>query len=395
MAVFLRLKSLVAHLGTALIRSNGGVATSVRQFKDALDGFVVSMKEARHSGTDELYPDYNYINSNPLFGKYCLPTGSEARRVRELLKDVGLLTCHNLYRGHVHFVDSAYRRRGVPYWVVPHGVLDPYVFKTNWLVKRSWMAAIGKRFLRSARVVVYATRREREKAEINACNPNGVVVNWPISLPEAMSEELRLGLKRELRESLGLKPGTRILLSFGRLHTVKRIPAVIDAVAAAATDVHLLIVGPDGDITAREIQRIIALKKAKASIQGPVYGVQKANLLHAVDGYVSLSAKENFNNTAAEAMAFSRPVILSSGNDLVGDLRGVECGWLLQEDKPELAVAAIRDFARSSDEELESMGKRSALWVEENLSRETFQRRLSTLVLETASPALSERLITP
>jgi glycosyltransferase involved in cell wall biosynthesis len=103
-------------------------------------------------------------------------------------------------------------------------------------------------------------------------------------------------------------------------------------------------------------------------------------LILAADALISLSAKENFNLAAAEAMSAGKPVILSPGNDLQGELEGVNCGWLLATDNPSEATNAMLEFAAIPQDELSAKGNAARNWVNQYLGFEQFRDRLEHLI---------------
>jgi glycosyltransferase involved in cell wall biosynthesis len=107
---------------------------------------------------------------------------------------------------------------------------------------------------------------------------------------------------------------------------------------------------------------------------GAAYGSARHDYIDAADVYVSLSRRENFNFTAAEALASRLPVMLSPGNDLSADLQATDCGWFL----PSLDQAADAFWlaASSAPEDRRSKGARGRMWAEAHLRFDTFQSRV-------------------
>jgi len=84
-------------------------------------------------------------------------------------------------------------------------------------------------------------------------------------------------------------------------------------------------------------------------------------------------------------MSAKLPVILSPGNDLIGELSGVRCGWFLADDRPETAVGAIREFATAAVGARSDLGREARDWVCRELPFELFQTRLRALAREAVS----------
>jgi glycosyltransferase involved in cell wall biosynthesis len=368
--------------GIDLVPSMGGPFKTVRCFQCALGGRIVSfthrddMRETDHSIT--------HVRSiGGRLGRLFLPAApGQIARADALLPGVNLLTCHILYRHSAHWVRSRARRRDVPFWIVPHGCLDPYVFTYRGGTKCTWMRLFGRRMLRDASRVIFSTRREMEKARPWLARDNARVVRWPVGLPDT---GVRAGARREWRERLGVPPETRVLLFLGRLHPMKRPVETVHAFAAAhAPGVHLVVAGPEGGVTTAAVRATAhgADIGDRVHAIGPVYGADKESLVLGADGLISLSLRENFNHAAAEAMAAGIPVILSPGNDLAPDLARVDCGWMLGDDSPATAFAAIAEFARTDPTVTAAMGERARAFARDELSFAVFTRSLRAMAEE-------------
>jgi glycosyltransferase involved in cell wall biosynthesis len=364
-------------IGLDLVPANGGPTKSVPNFARALGGKVVSFTYRDKLPADP-NPEIKHIRSvgGPLGKAYLVTPPSEIRRLNQMTGRAELLSCHILYRHSAHWVANRAERRGIPYWVVPHGCLDPYVFSYGPPVKRLWMGLFGRRILREASAVIFSTQREKEKASCWLDRDNGHVVPWPVELPDLkQGEEDRLRWRAEQ----GFAPTDRVLLSLGRLHSMKQPLETVEALAAAGqANLHLVFIGPEGDVSATALlTRAEALGvRRQVRVLKPIYGPAKFTALFGSDAYVSLSLRENFNNAAAEALASGRPVILSPGNDLGPDLSAHRCSYLISENTAPAATGALQIFARAPAEQLEKTGLNARLFAETILSFDRFRSRL-------------------
>lgn len=370
--------------GIDLVPSKGGPFKSVGYFQRALGGRALSFTHP--DDLHEATADFTHIRTmGGRAGRAFLWAGrEEVRRADAMLPEVDLLSCHILYRYSAHWVASRARRRGLPYWVVPHGCLDPYVFTYRAGIKRVWMRLFGRRILRDATHVIFSTRREMEKASpwLTAGRDNARVVPWPVELPAtAGAEELR----GKGRVRLGAAAGETVFLYLGRLHSMKRPLETVEAFARARLpDAWLWIAGPDGEVKGAEVlARARELGVAeRVKWLGGVFGAAKAEVLAAADVYVSLSARENFNHSAVEMLAAGRPVILSPGNDLGPELAGCDTAWLLQTDETSEVASAMGAAAKRGEAARMAMGTRGREWVGRELSFAKFATSLRALHAE-------------
>ena len=290
------------------------------------------------------------------WSRYVRPPRHEAARLAELVGRPTLFFAHSLFRSHCDWVREVATSERVPYVVIPHGSLDPWVFQRRRLGKHCWMQWIGRDYLSNATRVMFATDAERQKAERTlGLELRSVVVRWPVDVrPLRPSAEEQ----RTARAQLGLPGDARILLYFGRYHSMKRPIETVQAfLRAAPPEAMLVMAGMDGDLSADSLRAAAGEAGARrVRVMGPVFGEQRSNVLAAGDAFVSWSHRENFCYAAAEAMGFGRPVILSPGNDLRGELGESRCGWLPEQAATANLAEAIRGFGAVGETELAAMG---------------------------------------
>ncbi|HCR37562.1 MAG TPA: hypothetical protein DIU37_05370 [Opitutae bacterium] len=371
-------------VGLGLVPSTGGPPKTMGLFKKALGADVVSFTspQSLENEGSAIEDTVHVPIARGLRGRgYSFAEPSALVPAEELVSKAGLLSCHILYRYHVHWVRRMAVQHRIPYWVVPHGCLDPYVFTYRGWVKKLWFQWIGKPFLKHAAHIICATEAERRKLRRYYEGDNLRVVHWPV-IP--MDTSQRTVQREALRKKLGIPQDARVLLYLGRLHPMKRPLETIQVIARAYCDnVHLIVVGPEERYTVGQCQDYADAVGAKnVHVVGPAFGEGKNAYCLASDGFISLSIRENFGHTAAESLTAELPLILSPGNDLAPELAPLHCGWMLQDDRLETAVNAVRDFATVDPADLEARGKRGQAWALEELSFERFSYKIRMLAQE-------------
>jgi glycosyltransferase involved in cell wall biosynthesis len=221
---------------------------------------------------------------------------------------------------------------------------------------------------------------------------NAKVIHWPVNLPKLTDRDDAGGA---IRADLGISASDRVLLFLGRLHPSKRPLETIQALKlSGAANVHLIIVGMDDLITAESCCRLAAdLGLARVHAVGPMFGERKLEYFAAADGFISLSLKDNFSYSVAEALASGTAVILSPGIDLVSELKGTQCGWLLDSFALEAAAAAIREFSRRDTSELQTVGSCGREWARRVLDPGIFDSKLRRLYAQTVAGSHSIRSV--
>lgn len=363
--------------------STGGSAETVRQFADALGCTTLSFTSASLLREAVCGPNILHAPVAGAAALYGRPALRHLVAAENFLRRADFVFCHKLFRYHADWVRRVAARRGIPYCVVPHGALDPYVFTYHGLRKHIWLASLGKRLLHRAAGIVFATEREREKARPFVGGARSWVVNWPVPYVAVADPE---GARRHVRRQLGIPDADRVLLFLGRLHSMKRPKETIDAFArAAAPGSHLVIAGPSGDYVAEDLCDYAGGTR-NIHVVGPVYGAAKWELYHAADALVNFSARENFGYTVGEALAAGLPVLLSPGNALARDLEPVRCGFLLESDTPDERAAAVSRAFAAPLSTLRAMGERGREWALANTGLERFRSRLLTVIAEASRP---------
>lgn len=376
------MRSTILTLG--LYASSGGPAKSVSEFARALNGRVISWVDPLQYQRERLiWTETTLVHGSrlPLLRQLLFPQRRDLPEAEQFVAKSDLVSCHSFWRWHNIWLRDVARRHKVPFWFVPHGILDPYVFTYGRAAKQLFLHLGGNRFLREAAAVVCATRKEYEKLAHFFPGKPYAVIPWPLGEADfRMRDE---DSRAATRASLGIPDDALALLYFGRLDPMKRPLETIDAVAKCRDGrCHLLIVGPEAGVRSEDCRRRAALHglAQRVHIVGPAYGADKYAFIDACDVYISLSHRENFNFTAAECMGSGLPVILSAGNDLSYELANVGCGWMLGPGQaPESAIA---EAAAVSSAERRDFGRAGQGWASTHLRRETFDQLVRAFAAE-------------
>ena len=364
----------------------GGIYRSVCNFARALDGSILSFDDGRsdRSGLRDERPTVRIASRPRAFNRDChFVTPGMAREAAEHVAGADLLVVHSLFRGHAPWAAGWAQAHGRPYWSVLEGCLDPWGLERRSLAKRLWLRRHGRAFFGSAAATICATFREQQKAAPILGNARSVVIHWPVPLPSLAERETR---RRSFREAHGIPESARVLLFAGRLHPMKRPLEMLEAfVSAGVADAHLVVAGMEEGVTRSSLDARAAELGAtgRVHVVGALVGEELAAAHCGSDGFVSLSHRENFGYSFAEALGHELPAIVSAGHDLAHELVGPRgdfvCGWLLEGDTIAAATAAIREWAATSATRLAEMGAAGRSWVANELAFERFRDQLRRL----------------
>ena len=234
---------------------------------------------------------------------------------------------------------AAWRRYAsstIPYFVFPHGMLDPW-FKETFPLKhfKKWLywPWADYRVLRDAAAVVFTAEEERLLARKSfwlyraneKISPLGV--ETPVQ-PPAEARENFFQRFPQLRDK-------RILLFLGRLHPKKGCDILIEAFAQIADpSFSLVLAGPDQIGWQNRLQtRVDELKlNSRVVFTGMLQGEAKQAALAVADAFVLPSHQENFGMAVVEALAVGLPVLISNRINIWREVDQDNAGYVESDD---------------------------------------------------------------
>ncbi len=231
----------------------------------------------------------------------------------------------------------ALRKTGVPYYVAPHGMLDPW-FKRRYPLKhlKKWLywPWAEYRVLRDARAVLFTTDQERLLARKSfwLYKVRERVIAYgtrspPVDLPRLRSQFLA---------TMPELSGRRVLLFLGRIHPKKGCDMLIRAfarVAATEPGLHLVMAGPDQTGWVKQLRGLAHAVGVEQRISwtGMLNGESKWGAISSAEVFVLPSHQENFGVAVAEALACGVPVLISDKVNICGEVEASGAG-LVQPD---------------------------------------------------------------
>ena len=225
-----------------------------------------------------------------------------------------------------------------PYFVFPHGMLDPW-FKRTYPLKhvKKWLywPWAEYRILRDAAAVIYTSEQERLEARqsfwlyraYEKVSPLGV--DPPVS---ASTSDNGLFFDRfpQLHQ-------TRPLLFLGRLHPKKGCDLAIEAFAAIARKdptISLVLAGPDQIGWQKELSNRARQLGVDSRIvfTGMLEGDLKQSALSNADAFILPSHQENFGMAVVEALAMGVPVLISDRINTSAEIAADHAGYVATDD---------------------------------------------------------------
>ena len=352
-----------------LIRSlnpeGGGPAEGIRQITPHLIALGVATTVASLDPSDASWlrdQPFQAIGLGPVSGGYGYRRGLPAR-IRALARMHDAVIIHGLWQYHVLATWHALRGTGIPYFVYPHGMLDPW-FKRTYPLKHfkkwAYWPWADYQVLRDANAVLFTTEQERLLARQSfwLYQANEKVVGYGTSAPPIDAESQRQDfLKRfpHLR-------GQRMLLFLSRIHPKKGVDLLIEAFAAVAGSdpaLQLVIAGPDQvGLQAAIQQRVAALGIAdRITWPGMLSGDLKWGAFRCAELFCLPSHQENFGIVVAEALACGLPVAIAEPVNIATDVAQAGAG-IVHADTAAATTAALQQWLATTPAARAEMGAR-------------------------------------
>lgn len=248
-----------------------------------------------------------------------------------------------------------------PYFVFPHGMLDPW-FKHTYPLKhlKKWMywPWAEYRVLRDAASVIFTCDEERRCARDSfwLYNVKEAVTAYGTDLPPqdedgALTEHF-LKQYPELR-------GKRIFLFLSRIHEKKGCDLLIKAfakVAANNPELMLVMAGPDQVGLKTGLQALAQKLGVGRQVVWPgmLKGKDKWGAFHAADVFCLPSHQENFGIVVAEALACGCPVLISNRVNIWREIDADGVG-IVRDDTVEGTVDGLKTWIDMTPAEKERM----------------------------------------
>ena len=347
---------VIVHYTPSIDCSSGGVGGYLQVLSHDL-GKHVELHVVTHHSEDELKIEYAHIHYIDGRLSHLFLAKRQFCALLEAIKPdvVHVNSCWEVLCSYTVFWAKS---MGYPVVISPHGMLEPWVIKKNYLKKKlPALCLYQKRSLRMADSLIATAESERKNLLKLGYNEQVDVVQTGIVVDGIRIKEDWQCCKTILFLAL-LRPnkGADLLIK-----AVSRLKAEMEG--------YCVIIAGSGDpayeSTLKQLVRDLGLEKM-VIFTSSVYDEDKWDLYREADIFVLPTLNENFGIVVAEALACGTPVITTKGAPW-RDLVSWDCGWWIDRDIDHL-VEAIKRFMLLNEEELERMGRNGRKLVEEKYS---------------------------
>ena len=376
------------RLCRSLNPEGGGIAEGVRQITPHLQALGVATTLASLDTADAPWLAHQAC---PTFGLGPVVTGYGYRpglpaRIRSLAQQHDAVIIEGIWQYHAYATWRALHGSGIPYFVYPHGMLDPWfkhTYPLKHLKKWAYWPWADYRVLRDAAAVLFTTEQERLLARQSfwLYKANEIVVGYGTSAPPADGECQR----RVFLERFPQLQGQRIFLFLSRIHPKKGVDLLIEAFAAVACSdprLQLVIAGPDqvGWQLALQ-QRAVELGIAeRITWPGMLIGELKWGAFRCAELFCLPSHQENFGVVVAEALACGLPAVIAEPVNISSEVAASGAG-LVHADTVVGTTEALRRWLELPADEKQQMGIRGEQLFREQFDFASLSRKLVPVLL--------------
>jgi glycosyltransferase involved in cell wall biosynthesis len=315
--------------------------------------------------------------------------------LRQHAPDYDAVFVHGLWQYHGRAVRAVLRRQPTPYFVFPHGMLDPWfrrAYPMKHLKKWAYWQLCERHVLRDAAAVCFTCEQERRLARQSfrpyACRER--VVAYGTVAPEP-ADDRQLRAWRDAQPELAGRP---FWLFLGRIHPKKGVDLLLQAYArlareSAAPLPALVIAGPWTDARYRaHLESIERTLPPGARVVWPdmLEGDRKWGALRAADAFVLPSHQENFGIAVAESLAVGTPVLISRQVNIADEITAAGAG-LVECDDAEGTRRLLRAWQSLAKEERQRMRDAASALFQQRYEIHRVARSLVETIAPFVSPA--------
>ena len=270
--------------------------------------------------------------SNSIKNKLTIDTPvSSIPHIRKTISNFDIIHIHE-HRHSLAIATHRYaRKNSVPYVLQAHGSVLPFFQKEK--LKEIFDKMWGFDILHDASKVFALTEIEKEQyLKMGVKDENIEIVPLGINLKEYEN----LPPKGNFKAKYGLRKDEKLILFLGRIHEIKGLDLLIKSFNEISNDnVKLAIVGGDYGFKG-ELEKLIGEYglNEKVVFPGVLTGEAKKEALVDCDIFVMPSRYESFTTSGLEAMACSKPLILTKNNHIhtwVEGNSGLTCDFKKEE----------------------------------------------------------------
>lgn len=255
-----------------------------------------------------------------------------------------------------------------PYVYSPHGVLDPTRTRSKKLSKVLVYELIAKRVLGKASKIIATSDEEKNVLKNLGFDKILTIFNGLSTQKVRPSDRFR-----------DHKVGKKFtLLYIGKIHPLKGLRELIEALKGLSFSYQLLIAGPDDGELENLKGMVLRYKLKNIFFLGFVNESEKAELFNLSDVFVYPSFSEGFSISILEAMNYGLPVLITKACNFP-DVGRYEAGVVLEGVNLQKEIREALGVLVENPNSVKQMGKMARELLIEKYSIVSMAKRVETL----------------
>jgi glycosyltransferase involved in cell wall biosynthesis len=276
------------------------------------------------------------------------------RWLKNNIKKYDFVIIDGIWQFHNYAVYKTAKKFKIPYFVFPHGMLDPW-FNENYFFKKIkkivYWNLIQHRVLQNAKKVLFTTKIESElaKKSFQPYQINCSVLGYGIEGNPFLKSKKNLFFKKF--KKLEKK---RILLYLGRITEKKGLDLLINAFnSIREKGMHLVIAGNSNNRYAKKLKTLINNLKINKFVTwtGPIYNKLKWDAFKAANLFCLSSHQENFGISIVEALSSGTPVLITNKINIYKIIKKYRCGYINNDDLKG-TIKSLNEWKTNKDKNL-------------------------------------------
>jgi glycosyltransferase involved in cell wall biosynthesis len=344
------------HVLDSINPAFGGTVESVRQLIAGLSGtrHVIEIASLdppsnpwRASWNTEVHclgPGVSFYRYAPRFASW----------LKEHAADYDAVVVNGLWRYPTWGAYRALEDTQTPYFIVTHGMLDPWFNSEKAKYYRKWLfwKLLESRAVSHARAMIYTCAEERRLApaafEPYRCREE-LVLNLGVARPPERASVA--GAFTRIHPELAEK----YLLFLGRIHPKKGCDILLQAFAKCARwagKYRVVVAGPDDSGLIPSLKALAGRLgiAERVTWAGPLYGEAKWDALFHAAAFVLPSHQEAFPVAVLEALSCGTPVLTTRNVNMWSYITDAEAG-LVGEDTVDSAASLYKEWLTKTEDQ--------------------------------------------
>lgn len=282
----------IYHITENISLESGGVRTILKLLHEYLES--QHFNSSIITNKKEINDDYTEFKSNRIWN-YNKELGSFLKKIEV----VDIFHLHGIYTYTQYIASKVSLEKKLPYFVSPHGMLEPWILEKGALKKKLYLGLILNHLLKKASVLHAITPLEKNNL-FKLTNHKKIV-----EIPNLFDFNLVSS------DSISYAPKEDYLIYIGRIDKKKGIELIINSLSKISNkNIKLKILGTENEYS-NYLKSIITRLNLEDKIEflGAIYNHEKYNLIANARALIAPSYSEAIGMVNLEAAACKTPVI--------------------------------------------------------------------------------------